>query len=130
MRNTLVATQDGETFLYTSFEEFCKAVNLDRKQFRKIPAEQWVEGHGLFKLDRLPLNVSMECHKLKRILKRKPAFTHEETAKGFEYTFAVNEGIYYIITTVKKDQVVSCKLFQSEIVLDEGTEEFILKHLS
>lgn len=133
-RFIILATTDEGTFVYSSFEHFCRAFGLERKKYRVIPDEVFVDEFGTVTIERMQLNVSSDCHKLRIFLKGKFQLTTDKlvTSNGvkLEHTLIGAKGMYYITTNLSKELVYDVRCFQFQVAFDEGTEEIILKRIN
>lgn len=133
-RNTIIARSGSEMFVFTSYKNFCKAAQVPPKY--PIPNRVEVEGFGSLKLESHQLNVSFQCHRLRRALRSSFQLISDKmpVANGMppklEHTFIVKDGMYYVVTNVELTKVFRVKYFQMEIEVDEGTEEIILKRFN
>lgn len=123
--NIIIASNASGTFAYRSFSRFCKTVGLQRRKFRTIP-EQVETPFGIFDIQKLPMNVSMECHRLRNFMCEK----FKVVSKGNVHQLIGKSGdLYNIHTDDFKTHISWCHFFQQPIELDDSTAEFILSKL-
>lgn len=123
--NIIIASNDQGQFPYRSFSRFCKTVGISRRKFRNIP-DQVETPFGTFDIQKLPMNVSMECHRLRNFICGK----FKVVSTGNDHQLIGKTGDQYTVNTdTFKTQIGWCKFFQQEIELDDSTAEFVLLKL-
>lgn len=123
--NIIIASNEHGQYPYRSFSRFCKTVGITRRDFRTIP-EKVETPFGQFTIQKLPMNVSMDCHRFRKFICEK----FKVVSTGNDHQLIGKSGDQYTVNTdTFKTQIGWCKFFQQEIKLDDSTAEFVLLKL-